>query len=89
MKNFISNPVTITCAREYVLHEKRKNIYCKPKPRMCGVGRFLFHKGFKFLGRVSSFFITLPVQHPGGVGTLSSQRDFRGHIPALAASAED
>jgi hypothetical protein len=66
-----------------------ENMYCKPKPRMCGVGRFLFHKGIKFLGRVSSFFITLPVQHPGGVGTLSSQRDFRGHIPALAASAED
>jgi hypothetical protein len=45
-------------------------MYCKPKPRMCGVGRFLFHKGIKFLGRVSSFLITLPVQHPGGVGTL-------------------
>jgi hypothetical protein len=59
------------------------------EPRMCGVGRFLFHKGIKFLGRVSSFFITLSVQHPGGVGTLSSQRDFRGHIPALTASAED
>jgi hypothetical protein len=71
------------------LRALEKRIYCKPKSRMCGVGRFLFHKGIKFLGRVSSLFITLPVQHPGGVGTLSSQRDFRGHIPALAASAED